>query len=414
MIRIYPSLLSGTLNAPASKADAQRILFASALPSTPTVVANVPDCEDIRTTLSCLENFGCRIMSTSDGDLVIEPFPKNNPVPTAIFDFKNSATSARFSMALAAAFGMKAGCRGSSALLKRHMLPLTSRMAIRGVSFTSFSLPLQMHGRLEGGYYEFRGDEGSQFISALMLALPLLLSDSRIGLSTPIVDRSFIDITIGTLKKFGITIEEDEQGFIIPGKQIYTSPGEISTENDWALASAWICASAFGRSRGSSMTVKGLASRSSQHYRDLQTLLALISQDFREISLDMSTWPNLLTLVAAAACFKGAKVELYGAPQLKVKETNRLKVMAECIRQLGGEASFTDDGITVKGPENGDINADEPIDCQKDPWIFLSFAMSSALLKKPLVLKDEECADKIYGSFLKDYASLGGKYEIFS
>ncbi|MBR0441721.1 MAG: hypothetical protein IJK25_07285, partial [Firmicutes bacterium] len=270
MIRIYPSLLSGTLNAPASKADAQRILFASALPSTPTVVANVPDCEDIRTTLSCLENFGCRIMSTSDGDLVIEPFPKNNPVPTAIFDFKSSATSARFSMALAAAFGMKAGCRGSSALLKRHMLPLTSRMAIRGVSFTSFSLPLQMQGRLEGGYYEFRGDEGSQFISALMLALPLLLSDSRIGLSTPIVDRSFIDITIGTLKKFGITIEEDEQGFIIPGRQIYTSPGEISTENDWALASAWICASAFGRSRGASMTVKGLASRSSQHYRDLQ------------------------------------------------------------------------------------------------------------------------------------------------
>ncbi|MBR0442042.1 MAG: hypothetical protein IJK25_08925, partial [Firmicutes bacterium] len=312
------------------------------------------------------------------------------------------------------AFGMKAGCRGSSALLKRHMLPLTSRMAIRGVSFTSFSLPLQMQGRLEGGYYEFRGDEGSQFISALMLALPLLLSDSRIGLSTPIVDRSFIDITIGTLKKFGITIEEDEQGFIIPGRQIYTSPGEISTENDWALASAWICASAFGRSRGASMTVKGLASRSSQHYRDLQTLLALISQDFREISLDMSTWPNLLTLVAAAACFKGAKVELYGAPQLKVKETNRLKVMAECIRQLGGEASFTDDGITVKGPENGDINAEEPIDCQKDPWIFLSFAMSSALLKKPLVLKDEECTDKIYGSFLKDYASLGGKYEIFS
>ncbi len=414
MIRIYPSDFNGILEAPASKADAQRILFASALPSTPTVISNVPRCNDIRATISCLESFGCRVTATQDGDIVVEPFPKNNPVPTAIFDFKSSATSARFSMALAAAFGLKASCRGSSALSKRHMLPLTSRMAIRGVNFTSFSLPLSMQGRLEGGYYEFRGDEGSQFISALLLALPLLLTDSRIDLSTPLVDRSFVDITIETLRKFGIRVEEDEKGFMIPGRQVYVSPGEIVTENDWALASAWICASAFGRSRGNSLTINGLASKSAQHYKDLQGLLALISQDFREMTLDMSHWPSLLTLVAAAAAVKGAKVELSGAPQLKVKETNRLKVTAECIRQLGGEAEDSDDGISVRGPRDGEINEDAVLDCHGDPWVFLSFALSASLLKKPLVLKDEECAEKIYGDFLRDYAALGGKYEIFS
>ncbi len=412
MIRIYPSTISGILKAPASKADAQRILFASALPSTPTVIANVPDCGDVRTAISCLKSFGCRVRNTDDGDLVVEPFPKNNPVPTAIFDFNDSATSARFSMALAGAYGVEARCRGSLSLSRRHMLPLTSRMALRGIRFTSFSLPLQMQGKLQGGFYEFRGDEGSQFISALMLALPVLLEDSRICLSSPLVDRSFVDVTIDTLAKFGVRIEEDENGFLIPGKQIYVSPGEIATENDWALASAWICASAFGRDRGSRLTVEGLAANSSQHYRDFQTLLALVSQDFREISLDMSTWPNLVTLVAAAAALKGAKVELWGAPQLKAKETDRLKLITECVRQLGGEASCTGDGVTVKGPEDGEINADSPIDCKGDPWIFLSFALSAAMLKKPIVLKDEECAEKIYGSFLKDYAALGGKYEI--
>lgn len=412
MIKIYPSVLSGSLNAPASKADAQRILFASALPNTPTTISNVPDCRDTRATAACLESFGCKVKWAPNGDVVVEPFPKSSPVPTAAFDFKDSATSARFSMALAAAFGIKASCRGSSNLTKRHMLPLTSRMALRGINMSGFSLPLEMQGRLEGGFYQFRGDEGSQFISALLMALPLLLTDSVIELSSPLVDGAFIDITIDTLKRFGIVIEKTEKGFKVPGRQLYVSPGALETESDWGLSAAWICGSALGRNQGAKLTVTGLAKETCQNYQDLQLLISLISQDFQDLTLDMSSWPDLMPLVAAAAALKGGRAVLSGAPQLKTKETNRLKVMAQCIRDLGGTAIATEDGIEVQGPEGGIFDENTVLDCMGDPWIFFSFALSCAVLKQPVILKDESCATKICQGFLDDFARLGGKYEI--
>jgi 3-phosphoshikimate 1-carboxyvinyltransferase len=411
MIRIYPSLLNGTIKAPASKAYAQRLLFAASLPPTGTLVTNVPDCRDIETTIDCLRRMGCRIEQRGAGSWYVEPFPKTQPIKPAKLDFKDSATTARFALAIAAAFGMNIEARSQSYLSKRHMLPLTSRLAVRGMKFTGFSLPLEMTGRLEPGEFVFRGDEGSQFIGALMYALPMLPQDSHISISSPLTDRSFVDISLNILRRFGIEITEEENGFTIPGRQFYSSPGEISAENDWSIASAWICGGAFGAYRDCSVEVDELPLGSPQLYKDIKPLISLISQDFQDIGISMAGCPSLTTLVAAAAMFKGASVELEDVPQLKAKETNRLQVMTDIINSCGGNAVCSDSGIHARGPAPGSIPADTVIDCRDDPWIFLSFALCAPLIQQTIILKDEDCITKTYGNFFKDFESLGGKWE---
>ncbi|MBQ4506757.1 MAG: hypothetical protein II971_05855 [Firmicutes bacterium] len=410
MIRIYPSVFRGNITAPASKDVAQRLLFASSLPPTPTTVENVPSCRDVDTAIECLERFGCRI-NRSGSDVYIEPFPKTSPAAVLNLDFGQSDAAACMSLALAASYGYRVNCRASEILTKRHMLPLTSRMALRGVTLSSFSLPLEMQGRLEGGSYSFKGDEGSQFISAFMMALPLLRADSSIRINGELYDEELVRSTISVLSSFGIKTEEVPGGWDVKGGQIYESPGSIVCENDWALASSWICAAALSAPSGGDITVGGLREDSAQRYRNISPLIALISQDFKEIEIDLKDAPDLATIVCAAAYFKRAKIRINGVPELRERETNRLRTMSAVLGELGCRTEYTDSSISVDAADRPDHTASTVVDCRQDPWIFLSFALCGGVMDGPIILSDERYISKIYEDFLRDYAALGGSFE---
>ncbi|MBQ2058804.1 MAG: hypothetical protein II488_03445, partial [Firmicutes bacterium] len=101
MIRIHPSVLSGTVQAPASKEMAQRLLFAASLPPTPTEIRNMPSCGDVETAADVLRRFGCRI-KREGSSLTVEPFPKTNPAAVLSLDFGKSSTAAGLGMSTAA------------------------------------------------------------------------------------------------------------------------------------------------------------------------------------------------------------------------------------------------------------------------------------------------------------------------
>lgn len=412
MIKIYPSKISGKLKAPASKAHAIRLLYMASMPAFPTTIKNVPDCDDVDTAIECLKALGCEVSSGRiPGDYVVRPFPKTSPLPTAAFDFKESSTTARLSIVLCGALGITAECKAHGTLPKRSLVPLTGRLAIRGVSFSSFSLPFSQSGRLLAGDYSFAGDEGSQSISSLLMFLPCLVGDSTITLESPLADRSFIDLTKASLEKFKIHVHEGEQGFIIPGKQFYHSPKTISAENDWGLAGMWALAAA-ACGPDNYFSIDGLSAKSPQLYRDLSTLFSLLCQDFTDINVDASGIPNLTPLLCALATVKGATIRINGVPQLKYKETNQFKTLTEIARIFGQKTLQVEDGITIIGNGKPVYPSDTVIDCQGDPWIFMAMVLSSAVLKEPIILKDEHGADKTYRNFLSDFKSLGGKFEI--
>lgn len=411
MIKIYPTVFSGTLKAPFSKPHAQRLLFAAAVSNAPTTIYNVPESEDMNTTIECLEALGCTISRKENSIIRIVPFPKTTAVRKVAFDFKGSATTSRFALTLASAYGIQADCTTSLSLQRRPLVPLASAMAIRGAVFSSFTFPLTMKGRLEPGEYVLRGDEGSQYISSLLFALPLLSGPSSIRLSTPLLVDGYIDITIQMLRNFGITINRVVDGYDIPGRQIYCTPGSVWVERDWSLCAMWLTAGALSQKNGGSITCTELTSDSQQGYRNLSEMLSQLITDFKEIYVDAQDCAALVPLISLVAAAGSGSAHITGVPQLHHKESDRIKTMATLISQMGGSVIEKEDGLIATG--NGSMSYPEDffIDCKEDPNILISFALAASFLKKPFLL-EETIVNKSWPDFFKTYKALGGKYEV--
>lgn len=414
MIKFHPSVFNGCIKAPASEANAQRLLFASAMGSTRTLIHNMPECGSIETSIECLKAFGCSfsIDEYNKGALVVDPFVKTNPIPSASFNFGASSSTARFTVPLAAVIGMRADCLAFEDLVvKRQMFPLTSRMAIRGVSFTNFSLPFSMQGRLASGEFMFSAEDDPQCMSALMMALPVLRGDSDITLNAPLQDPSSIEMTIDVLSQFGIRIDKTENGYHIPGGQAYVSPQRLTVDNDWVLANVWATTGVFSARNGGRVEIEDLSPTSSQLYRNMSPAYALLSQDFCELNLDCSLFPEMAVVFAAAAAFKGATLHLTGCPQIKHGDSNRFENLKQLIESVGGKCVMADGGMDVFGNPDADYE-NKVLNFMDDPWMFIAIAASAPLLRYPVIIEDEHGADRIYRRFLDDYKTLGGKFEI--
>lgn len=411
MIRIFPSVFSGTLSAPPSKAHAQRLLYAAALSSSPTTLQNVPACEDIRTTIQCLEVLGAAFERKEKNSLIVQPFIKTKPVPRVRFDFGSCAATARYTLAISAAYGIQADCAASESLKKRTLFPLASRMAVRGATFSGFTFPLTMQGRLEGGEYDFDGQLTSQYVNSILLAAPVLSGPSVIRINPPILMSGQIDITIKTLEQFGISVEIIEEGYRIPGRQTYTSPGAARVHNDWSLAALWLTAGALSQDKGGAVSCTELPADSPQGYRDLTVMHSQLITDFKDITVDASDYPALVPLIAIVAAARCGALHLSGTPQLHHKETDRLKTIAAILRDMGADMRDTEDGLEAKEGDTFDYPEDYLVDCQGDPNLAMSFALAAPVLNKPFLM-DEQAVNKTWPGFWDQYRALGGKFDI--
>ena len=416
MIRFYPAVFNGKIKAPASEAHAQRLLYAAAMADGRSLIYNLPDCTNIDTSISCLEAFGCRFGRDeyNQNALVVDPFVKTNPVPSATFNFRESSAAARFTLPLAASCGIRSECfAGEYFMKRRQMFGLTSKMAIRGVAFSNFSLPFSMSGRLSSGEYKFSGGDDPQYICAFLMALPLLRDSSDIVLDSPLRDDSTVTMTIEELSRFGITIEKTDSGWHIPGAQTYSTVPRLTVENDWALANVWVTTGVFSARSGGRVEIDELPANSTQLYRNTSPAYALLSQDFSELNLDCSQFPNMAAVFGTAAALKGATLHLSGIPQLRSGDSDRFKSLEQLTRALGGHCELSEDGISVFG--NPDANYENTVlDTCGDPWMFISIAAAAPLMRYSVCADDEHGAEKIYRGFLDDYKALGGKYEIQS
>jgi 3-phosphoshikimate 1-carboxyvinyltransferase len=221
----------------------------------------------------------------------------------------------------------------------------------------------------------------------------------------------YIDITIDILKKFGITINRVVDGYDIPGRQIYNTPGEIRVERDWSLSALWLTSGALSQKNGGSIACTELPSDSQQGYRNLSGMLSQLVTDFQEIYVDAQDCAALVPLISLVAAAGLGSVHISGVPQLHHKESDRIKTMATLIRQMGGSVTEKKDGLIAKG--NGGMAYPENffIDCKEDPNILISFALAASVLEKPFLI-DETVINKSWPDFFKIYKSLGGKYEI--
>lgn len=377
-IEIVPGKLKGHIKSIPSKSDAHRILICAALSGClDRVVLHGPS-EDIKATRDAL--------GIVNG--------------AKIADCAESGTTLRLLLPLAAALNLDVTFTGRGRLPQRPMEPMLTLLRAHGCDITGKCLPLRIKGQLQSGTYTLPGNISSQYISGLLLALPLLKGDSTIFLTTPLESSGYVDMTLHSLFKFGIEVTPTVDGWVIRGNQTYKAPENLSIEGDWSNSAFWFVANALG----ADIHVSGLDENTYQKDSQIKEILL----DFPEC-IDVKDIPDLVPILAVAASALKRKTLLENCGRLRLKESDRIKSVCNMIKALGGRAEEKDDCIVIhgEGTLSGGI-----VDSVNDHRIAMAAAIAATICKNNVTIKGAEAVNKSYPDFFKEYASLGGNVHV--
>ncbi|MDY3928703.1 MAG: 3-phosphoshikimate 1-carboxyvinyltransferase [Clostridia bacterium] len=390
-VSITPSQLKGTLNAIASKSYAHRIIIAAALGDKPVKINLNTTSKDIEATLSCIKALGSEVDCQKEF-IVVSPMKHSRK--NILLDCIESGSTARFMLPVAAVVCDKFSMTGSGRLPERPFTPLISQMRKNGVQIDSDTLPLSVSGKLHGGNFEIAGNISSQYITGLLMALPLCGEESDITLTSKLQSSAYVNITLEVLKQFGISVKNTSYGYKVK-PQKYISPNEITVEGDWSNAAFWIVAEKIC----GDIKVNGLNYKSLQGDMNILTAIEQTETDAGEI-------PDLVPILAVMACAKKGATRIYNAERLRLKESDRLKTTAKMLSDLGADIKETSDGLIIQG--TGKLRGGK-CDGFNDHRIVMSAAIASCLCENDVIITGAEAVNKSYPTFFEDFASLGGK-----
>lgn len=414
-----PAQVSGRIKAISSKSDAHRLLICGALADCATKVHCNVMSKDISATVECLKNMGADI--SVDGDIITVTPNKFNE--KAELDCGESGSTLRFLLPVVSALGIDATVTGHGRLPERPISPLKEEMERMGVVFHSGSkFPLHLTGKLQAGEYEILGNVSSQFITGLLFALPILDGDSKIKLIPPVESRSYLNITLSALRKFGIEITEEENLYIIKGNQKYVSPEEITVDGDWSNSSFFLCAGAFDEN---GVTVEGLDINSPQGDKAILSVLRRMGADVQisgteitvkknklnGITVDAADIPDAVPIISVVASLCEGETQIINAGRLRIKESDRIKAILNMLTSLGGKAEETADGLIINGTEK--LIGGTADGCN-DHRIVMSAAILSNFCKNAVEITDAQAVEKSYPHFFKDFNLMGGKANVIN
>ena len=412
-LTVRKSSLNGTVQAPPSKSHTHRAYLLAALSKGVSSVRSPLIGEDTNATLDAVRALGAEV--TADGDTVFIS-GGNLHAAEEVVDCKNSGSSIRMLAGIAAGLSGKTAFTGDASLCKRPMLPLLSALEELGAAVESNEgcAPFSVTGPATGNAVSIRGDISSQFISALLLGAPLSPSGRTIHLTTPLASRPYVNMTISAMKKHGVTVEETENGFIVPaGQQYLAADGTVS--GDYSSAAFILAAGALT----GTVTVTGLEEHDPQGDKAVLDLLsrfgAKVSRtgdsvtvehgELSGIEADLSDAPDLFPIMAVVGCLAKGTTRLFGAAHLAFKESNRLETTAAFLKGMGADITATGDGCIIQGgrPLQGTV-----IETRGDHRIAMAGAVAALTAEGETVIDDISCADVSYPAFVSDLRKLGG------
>ena len=409
-LTLTPHALGGTVAAPASKSQAHRLLICGALSEKPVKIRCPETSADIDATVRCLCALGADISRCGD---IYTVYPLEMPRGDAILDCGESGSTLRFLIPVVGALGISADFLLRGSLRSRPLAPFLKVLEQKGLSF---SVPedgrLHVEGRLQGGSFEIAGNISSQFISGLLMALPLTGRDSDIMLTTPLVSAPYVRMTAEALQLFGIRAEQNSRGWHLPAGQSYASCGRIAVEGDWTNAALWLCTGAVS----APVTVTGLNPASVQGDRKILAILEKFGAKVTEgtdrvtvspaplhsIEIDASDIPDLVPALALVGTCAEGNTRITGAGRLRYKESDRLSAAARVLNGLGGSVSVMADGLSV----NGSALHGGSVDSFGDHRIAMLAGAASSVADGPIRLEGAEAVSKSYPRFWEDYKKL--------
>ena len=405
---------AGKVRLPGSKSISNRVLLLAALASGDTEVSGLLDADDTRVMRGALSKLGVRFLKRRVRG-VGGPFP----VKKAELFLGNAGTAFR---PLTAALVMTGGEYRLAGAPRMHERPIGDLVnALRGIGADVEYLgadgypPLALHpAAIElNEPVTVKGDVSSQFLTALLMALPLLDSKSRVEVQGELISRPYVEITLNVMRRFGVEVARREwHSFEVPAAR-YVSPGKIYVEGDASSASYFLAAGAIG---GGPVRVEGVGRDSIQgdvrFTEVLERMGARVSmgdgwieaaggKKLKAVDMDLNHIPDAAMTAAVMALFADGPSTLRNIGSWRVKETDRLAAMATELRKLGARVEEGRDSLRISP---GKLKT-AVIDTYDDHRMAMSFSLA-ALGGVPVRINDPGCVAKTFPEYFSAFASI--------
>ena len=423
----------GSIVLPGSKSISNRALLLAALSTGTTTLKNLLDADDTQVMRNALRQLGLSVTDQANNICVVEGCGGRFPVRKADLFMGNAGTAIR---PLTAALAMQGGDYRLSGVARMHERPI--RDLVDGLR----QVGAKVEYELQEGYppiqisaadikiqdvVKVRGDVSSQFLTALLMALPLVANESvRIEVIGELISRPYIDITLKLMARFGVNVAcPDTQSFVIPAKTsdaVYKSPGDLSVEGDASSASYFLALGAIG---SGPVRVLGVGKDSIQGDVAFADALALMGANITAgenwievagvknangklngITMDCTEIPDAAMTLAVAALFAEGPTRLNNIASWRVKETDRIAAMASELRKVGAIVEEGADYLVVNAPLQGDWKSpSEGIDTYDDHRMAMCFSLA-AFGPHALIINDPHCVAKTFPTYFAQFAKV--------
>ncbi|MBL0122553.1 MAG: 3-phosphoshikimate 1-carboxyvinyltransferase [Betaproteobacteria bacterium] len=428
----YPSSLAlapcmhveGDITLPGSKSISNRTLLLAALCDGETIVRGLLKSDDTDVMLAALQKLGVRIDTLARDDYQVFGCGGSFPVKEAELFLGNAGTAFR-PLTAALAFGDgHYTLSGVARMYERPIGDLVDGLAelggqIRYLKAAGYP-PLEIlpYRPAISFVANVRGNVSSQFLSALLMALPLLSRDVRVQVVGELISKPYVDITLNLLARFGVNVvREGWSAFVVPAESRFQSPGTIHVEGDASSASYFLAAGAIA---GGPVRVHGVGKSSIQgDVRFAETLARMgarieMGDDWIEarapatgklqaIDADLNHIPDAAMTIAMCGLFATGPTVIRNIGSWRVKETDRIAAMAIELRKVGATVDEGTDYIRITPPKHLTPNA--TIDTYDDHRMAMCFSLVS-LGGVPVVINEPGCVAKTFPDYFKVLASL--------
>lgn len=408
---VIPGKLEGTVQIPPSKSDAQRALLSAALCKGKSILYRIGESDDVQAMLDTITRLGA-VWQQNEEEVVITGIQETPDFLEV--HVGESGLGVRLLTAVCTALSDEVHLTGRGSLLQRDLSFFITFLPAMGVTvqLSGNSVPIVTNGRLTGGNYTIDGQQSSQYVSGLLMALPLCSEDTTLVVNK-LKSRAYVDMTVATLSRFGIAIERiGEDTFGIRGGQSY-QPCAYTVDADWSAASYWLVAAALG----AKVVCSGLSVSSLQADKALMSHLLragcrittgeegirVDGSTRRPVEADLTDCPDLFPALTTYAALTEGVSRLHGVHRLANKESDRGAVLVEEFSRLGCKLTIEDDTMIVQGRTilNGGT-----VSSHHDHRIAMCLAIAGTFAESSLTVEYAEAVGKSYPDFWKDLNNL--------
>lgn len=395
-IRRFPA---GTVTLPPSKSLSHRAVICAALAaeSGESTLYNVGTSQDIAATTACMEAL-CALPKAPGG------------TGERTLDCGESGSTLRFLIPLAAMTGGTWRFTGRGRLLQRPLAVYADIFARAGARFEQTAEAVTVEGPLPGGTYRLPGDVSSQFLSGLLLALPLAKADSTLIVEGPLESAAYVDLTLDVMAAFGVqAVRNDNGSYSIPGGQRYT-PAQYTVEGDWSQAAFFLGAGVLGQpvacaglnpnSRQGDAAILAVLKEMGADVNWREGLVQAGSNGLNSVTIDASPIPDLVPPLAVLCSFAQGTSRIINAGRLRIKESDRLAAMAAELQKLGASVQEEPEGLVITGKP---ALAGGVVDAHNDHRIAMAMALAATRCTGGVTLTGWESVQKSYPAFWTDF-----------